>query len=118
MTDQRTLLEDVERIEVLAGPGGTLRGTNAVNGVINIITCSAKDTNATYVEAGSGNEEQGFGGVRLVPDRISPTRVTWNLPPRATARPSTASLQRWCGDTEIAKPLAIAALLHALVLGS
>jgi iron complex outermembrane receptor protein len=62
---QDTLLEDVERIEVVAGPGGTLWGANAVNGVINIITRSAKDTNTTYVEAGSGNEEEGFGGVRV-----------------------------------------------------
>src|SRR5947207_8686075 len=41
---QNVLLEDVDRIEVVSGPGGTLCGANAVNGVINIITRSAKDT--------------------------------------------------------------------------
>src|SRR5579871_102753 len=41
---QNVLLEDVDRIEVISGPGGTLWGANAVNGVINIITKRAKDT--------------------------------------------------------------------------
>ena len=41
---QDVVLEDVERIEVIRGPGGTLWGANAVNGVINVITKKAKDT--------------------------------------------------------------------------
>lgn len=61
---QDTLLEDVDRIEVISGPGGALWGANAVNGVINIITRSAKDTRGGYVELGGGNEKQGFGGFR------------------------------------------------------
>lgn len=53
------MLEDVERIEVIRGPGGSLWGANAVNGVINIITRPAGDTQGTLVTALAGNEEQG-----------------------------------------------------------
>lgn len=61
---QDYLLEDVERIEVISGPGGTLWGANAVNGIINIITRSAADTQGTYVEAGGGEHPQGSAGIR------------------------------------------------------
>jgi iron complex outermembrane receptor protein len=61
---QDVLLEDVERIEVISGPGGTLWGANAVNGVINIITRHAKDTPGFLVEGGGGKELQGFGSAR------------------------------------------------------
>lgn len=61
---QDTLLNDIERIEVISGPGGTLWGTNAVNGVINIITRSSRNTLGGYAEVGAGNEESGFGGFR------------------------------------------------------
>jgi len=61
---QDTLLEDVDRIEVIRGPGGTLWGQNAVNGVINIITKQARKTQGAYVEAGAGTLERGFVGVR------------------------------------------------------
>jgi iron complex outermembrane receptor protein len=51
---QSVLLEDVDRIEVISGPGGTLWGANAVNGVINIITKKAKDSQGAYVSAVTG----------------------------------------------------------------
>jgi iron complex outermembrane receptor protein len=49
-------LSDIERIEVISGPGGTLWGANAVNGVINIITKSAQDTQGLHAEAAGGNQ--------------------------------------------------------------
>src|SRR4029077_1579153 len=61
---QDTLMEDVDRIEIIRGPGGTIWGPNAVNGVINIITKKAKDTRGALVSAGGGNVEQGFLNVR------------------------------------------------------
>jgi iron complex outermembrane receptor protein len=61
---QDYLLQDIDRIEVISGPGGTLWGANAVNGVINITSKSAKDTQGLYVEGGGGSQLQDFGGVR------------------------------------------------------
>lgn len=51
------LPEDIDRIEVISGPGGTLWGANAVNGVVNIITRKAADTQGGFAEAGAGNQE-------------------------------------------------------------
>src|SRR5437660_7405134 len=61
---QDTLLEDIERIEVIRGPGGTIWGANAVNAVINIITKNSKDTHGTLVSTGGGNLDQGFAHFR------------------------------------------------------
>ena len=56
---QDLLLDDVERIEVIRGPGATLWGANAVNGIVNIITRPAVDSRGVLVRAGFGNEERG-----------------------------------------------------------
>jgi iron complex outermembrane receptor protein len=61
---QDYVLADIERIEVISGPGGTLWGANAVNGVINIITKSAKDTQGLYAQAGGGSRPQDFADLR------------------------------------------------------
>ena len=57
-------LEDVERIEVIRGPGGTVWGANAVNGVINVITKSAKETHGGLLVVGGGNVAEEFGTVQ------------------------------------------------------
>ncbi|HEY3487327.1 MAG TPA: TonB-dependent receptor [Gammaproteobacteria bacterium] len=57
------MLESVERIEVIRGPGGTLWGANAVNGVINIITKAASQTQGGFMTAGGGTEERAFGAI-------------------------------------------------------
>src|SRR4051812_3766965 len=57
-------LEDINRIEVIRGPAAALWGANAVNGVINITTKKAKDTQGLLVTVGGGNEEQGFATFR------------------------------------------------------
>jgi iron complex outermembrane receptor protein len=61
---QDTMLEDIDRIEVIRGPGAALWGANAVNGVINITTKAAKETQGGLVTAGGGTEERGFTSVR------------------------------------------------------
>lgn len=61
---QDIMLQDIERIEVIRGPGATLWGANAVNGVINIITKSAKDTQGGLLSASAGNLDRSLNDVR------------------------------------------------------
>ena len=61
---QQTMLEDVDRIEVIKGPGATVWGANAVNGVINVVTRSARDTQGGMIYGGGGDVHQEMGGVR------------------------------------------------------
>ncbi len=61
---QNPMLEDVERIEVIRGPGAAVWGANAVNGVINIITKHSGDTQGGLAVAGAGTEERAFGAYR------------------------------------------------------
>jgi iron complex outermembrane recepter protein len=61
---QMTLLPDVEKIEVVLGPGASVWGANAVNGVVNVVSKSAFDTIGTLVQAGGGTELLGRASVR------------------------------------------------------
>lgn len=61
---QDYLLEDIDRVEVISGPGGTLWGANAVNGVINLLSKSAADTQGWYGEAASGDSLETLIGLR------------------------------------------------------
>ena len=61
---QDTMLEDIERIEVVRGPGATLWGANGVNGVINVITKPASRTIGGEVEAGAGSPDRLLGTAR------------------------------------------------------
>lgn len=61
---QDTMLQDIDRIEVIRGPGGTIWGANAVNGVINIITKRPRDTQGVVASVESGNVSHFIGEAR------------------------------------------------------
>jgi iron complex outermembrane receptor protein len=82
-----TLLEDIDRIEVVSGPGGTLWGANAVNGVINIITRSARETQGALAVVDAGSE-----------DRRGAARWGGRLGDEASVRVYGKAFQR--GDTD------------------
>lgn len=74
--EKDVVLEDVERIEVIRGPGGTTWGANAVNGVINIITKDSRDTLGGFVTLGAGLEERS----------LTQSRYGWRIDEQTTAR--------------------------------
>jgi len=100
---QDVLPEDIERIEVISGPGATLWGANAVNGVINIITRKTADTQGGLVEAGGGNLEQSasfqYGG------RLSST-ATWRVYAKTTFDRDTVTAANTNADDHWTKPQA------------
>ena len=61
---QDVLIDDIDRIEIIRGPGASLWGANAVHGVVNVVMRRAADTEGTLVTLGSGNEELGIADVR------------------------------------------------------
>jgi len=63
-TINNVMLEDIDRIEVIRGPGGTIWGADAVNGVINIITKHSQDTKGTLLSAGGGNVDENTEDLR------------------------------------------------------
>jgi iron complex outermembrane receptor protein len=91
---QDFLLEDIERIEVIRGPGGTLWGANAFNGVINIITRHASDTRGGFASVTAGNEER----------YTASARFGWQMGENQAARVYAKSLERDTGFSSAAPP--------------
>lgn len=85
-------LENIERIEVIRGPGGATWGANAVDGVINIITKKASETRGGMVVAGGGSLDQGFGTAQYggSAGRNTDYRVFPNIPINIICRDLTA----------------------------
>jgi iron complex outermembrane receptor protein len=61
---QDVMIEDIDRIEIVRGPGGTIWGSNAINGVINIITKNSRETHGALISAGAGTWQKGFLNLR------------------------------------------------------
>ena len=57
---QDVIMEDIERIEVIRGPGDAVWGSNATNGVVNVVTKTSRETQSSYVQAGGGTHDIGF----------------------------------------------------------
>ena len=73
-TINNVMLEDIDRIEVIRGPGGTIWGADAVNGVINIVTKHSQETKGTLISAGGGNVDQNTEDLRYGSEH---NRWTW-----------------------------------------
>lgn len=90
---QNVLLADVDRIEVISGPGATVWGANAVNGVINVVTKSAADTQGLHAEAAAGTHLLSSAAIR------AGSRAESGVVVRAYA------LRREHGSTELPGPM-------------
>jgi iron complex outermembrane receptor protein len=88
------MLEDIDRIEVIRGPGGTLWGANAFNGVINIITKHSSETNGTFASVTSGSEDPYIVGFRH----------GWSITDRQSARVYVQGHERDTGYSEPDEP--------------
>ena len=77
---QNYFLPDIDQMEVMLGPGGSIWGANAMNGVINVITKSARDTQGGLLYAGSGNEKLAMTGARAMAGRWTPTPLPASTP--------------------------------------
>ena len=64
-TADNVMVEDIDRIEIIRGPGGSIWGTNAVNGIINIITKPAQATQGTLAATGGGNVDRNTEDLRF-----------------------------------------------------
>ena len=102
--EKDVVLEDVERIEVIRGPGGTTWGANAVNGVINIITKDSKDTQGGFVTLGAGLEERS----------LTQGRYGWRIDEQTTARVYGKFTERDDGGSVRASASASPAAIRAL----
>jgi iron complex outermembrane recepter protein len=83
------VLEDIDRIEVIRGPGATLWGGNAVNGVINIITRHSQDSRGAYLNMSAGNEDRTIVEARYGGGAAATWRVYGKLADRGEQRFST-----------------------------
>lgn len=91
---QDAMLEDIDRIEVVRGPGGTLWGANAFNGVISIITKRASDTQGALLSASAGDEDK----------YTAAARFGWQTGENQFARVYVKALERDTGYSERAPP--------------
>jgi iron complex outermembrane receptor protein len=90
---QDTMMQDIDRIEVIRGPAGSLWGSNAVNGVINVITKDSRDTQGLLLTGGGGTEERDFAAMRY----------GWSLGPDLTARVYAKHFERDDSDLPTGK---------------
>ncbi len=94
-------LENIERIEVVSGPGGTLYGANAVNGVVNIITRNSADTQGPMLSAGAGPNDQvvtmRYGGAIADAATFNVYATGFNRASTDPVSPSDQSRTEWAG---------------------